>query len=214
MRNVNVGAKQELALVGSYKVKAIRCVALGLAALLLALAGCSSDSRPPVKASPTSPTPTQTASASPDWSREFDRDEMAAYEAALAQYSAYLKESEPIWAAGEATPRARMLLRKYYIPWQAYWQQLKRFEQSHIRIARNAPILNSRATRVGLDGQEAVVTIQQCVDATNIGATQDGKPLANAFHTPQLIDVEMSLVDGRWYITQPPTDPKDRPCDA
>jgi hypothetical protein len=182
--------------------------------LSLALAGCSSDRNSAPKPVLSPPRSAVAATASPAWSDAFSADELAAYKAALAQYTAYLNESESIWAAGEATPRAQALLRKYYIPWQAYWEQLKRFEQSHVRIARNANVLDSRATRVDLGGEDAAVTIQQCVDATSIGATQDGKPLANAFDTPQLVDIEMSLVDGRWYITQPPTDPKDRPCDA
>ncbi len=189
-------------------------LAVCTAALWLALAGCSSGERPALKPDPSPPTSAVASTTSPAWSDAFSADELAAYKAALTKYTAYLNESESIWASGKATPRAQALFRKYYIPWQAYWEQLQRFEQSNVRIARNANVLDSRATRVELRSEDAAVTIQQCVDATRIGATQDGKPLANAFETPQLVDIEMSLVDGRWYITQPPTDPKDRPCDA
>lgn len=211
LTNPRSTAKHE---VSSCRAAARRRVAVSLAALSFALAGCSSDEQPSTTPSPAQTKPTPTATASPAWSSAFSREELTAYRAALSRYTAYLNESESIWAAGEATPAAKNLLRKYYIPWQAYLGQLQRFERSHIRIARNAQILDSRAARIELNDKSATVSIQQCVDATSIGATQDGKPLANAFDTPQLVDIEMSKVGERWYITQPPTDPQDRPCGA
>jgi hypothetical protein len=183
-------------------------------ALAFSLASCSSDDDKPTPTPSTTQATTPATSAAPSWEDAYTPEQLAAYKEALARYTAYLNKSQPIWAAGKATPAAKKLFQEYYIPWQAYLRQLEQFEQSNIRIARNADVLDSQATRISLDGGEAVVTIRQCVDATGIGATQNDKPLANAYDTPQLTDVEMAQVDGRWYITQLPTEPKDRPCGA
>lgn len=181
--------------------------------LILVLGSCSSDEEPQPAPTSTQAAPeTSATTPAPSWKDTYSTEELAAYQEALSRYTAYLNESESIWAAGRATPAAKKLFQKFYIPWQAYLNQIERFEQSGVRIARNAEVLDSQATRIKLSGKNASVTIQQCVDATKIGATQNDKPLANAFNTPQLTDVEMAQVDGRWYITQLPTVAKDRPC--
>jgi len=187
--------------------------ALATTGLILGLSACSSDNNPSTTPSATKAAPTAPAATdAPDWEAAYSPEQLAAYRKALARYTAYLDESEPVWAAGKATSQAKDLFRKYYIPWQAYFSQLEQFDQSGIKIARNAEILDSKATRIVLDRKGSSVTIEQCVDAQNIGATQNDKPLANAFNTPQLAETEFAEVNGSWYITQLPADPKDRPC--
>ncbi|KAA1397745.1 hypothetical protein [Aeromicrobium ginsengisoli] len=181
--------------------------------LIATLASCNDSEPDPVptatKSATTTPTSTKAA-----WESKYNAKEIAAYKEALARYEAYLSESQPVWAAGRATPGAKKLFQKYYIPWTVYWRQLQQFDKSDIRIARNAKVLTSEPTRVKFGGDGATVTIEQCVDATNIGATQGDKPLKNAFDKPQLNEIIMSQVDGRWYLTQLPAAPKDRPCNG
>jgi len=181
--------------------------------LLTTLASCKSSEPDPLP----KPTKSTTAPSKPrttSWESKYNAKEVAAYKDALARYQAYQLEVRPIWAAGKATPSAKRLFQEYFIPWQFYYKQLEQYEATNIKLDLRYEVLDSRATRIKLGSDGGSVSIRQCVDQTKSSGTQDGKPLPKSAHTPQLIDVVMDQVEGRWLISQISNSQKDRPCDA
>lgn len=181
--------------------------------LLTTLASCKSsepDPLPTPAKSTTAPSTPPTAS----WESKYNAKELDAYRAALAQWNAYKAEIQPYNAVGKATPAAKKVYQKYLVPWQFYFKRLQQYEKAGIKIARQGKVLESEATRIKLGKDGASVTIRECVDGTDVGATQHGKPLKNAFDTPQLSEVVVGEVGGRWLITNIPVTAKDRPCNA
>ena len=181
--------------------------------LVATLAGCNGSDPDPV------PTPTKSATTTPTsttaaWEAKYSAEELDAYRAALAQWNSYKAEIQPYNAAGKATPAAKKVYQKYLVPWQFYFKRLQQYEKAGIKIARQGKVLESEATRIKLGKDGASVTIRECVDGTNVGATQNGKPLKNAFDAPQLSEVVVGEVGGRWLITNIPVTAKDRPCNA
>jgi hypothetical protein len=81
-----------------------------LAAVVIAgsvLTGCSdSDGDADSSSESSSGSPTGSASPTDSWRSEYDDEQLAAYEAALGRWDEYETKSEPIWAAGKATPAA------------------------------------------------------------------------------------------------------------
>ena len=181
--------------------------------LIATLASCNDSEPDPV------PTPTKSATTTPTstkaaWESKYNAKEIAAYKAAFARYQAYQLEVRPIWAAGKATPTAKKLFQEYVFPWQFYYKQLEQYEATNIKLDLRYEVLDSRATRIKLGSDGGSVSIRQCVDQTKSSGTQDGKPLPKSADTPQLIDVVMDQVEGRWLISQISNSQKDRPCDA
>lgn len=210
-----VGARTLAAHVGRSSRRRRGRVAVSVIAVVLiaTLASCNDSEPDPV------PTPTKSASTTPTstkaaWESKYHAKEIAAYKEALARYQAYQREVRPIWAAGKATPSAKKLFQEYFIPWQFYYKQLEQYEATNIKLDLRYEVLDSRATRVKLGSDGGSVSIRQCVDQTKSSGTQDGKPLPKSADTPQLIDVVMDQVEGRWLISQISNSQKDRPCDA
>ena len=138
---------------------------------------------------------------------------MEAYESALKVWEEYERISEPIWAEGKATPAAKQVFQHYLTPWQAYWAQLLDYEKRHIQIDRNATTLASEPTRIEIAEDGTSVSIRQCVDSTNINATQNGEPLQMAFTTPQVREVSLNRIDDDWRVSQIKASAKDQPCE-
>lgn len=199
-------------ILNSLRRAAVAAVVLTLA---FALASCTSDDKPATKPSATQTSPTTAATtAAPSWKNSYSPKELAAYEAALARYTAYQAKVKPVWAAGKATPAAKALFKEYFIPWQYYFGQLEQYEASNIRLNFEMDVLNSEATRIKLGADGGSVSIRQCVDSTKSSGTQNNDPLPKATKTPQLIDIVVEQAEGRWLIAEISNSTEDRPCDV
>ncbi|MGK2878541.1 MAG: hypothetical protein ACSLFF_08205, partial [Solirubrobacterales bacterium] len=85
---------------------------------------------PPVTSSPSSPsTSTSPAPTTPAWQSKYTKEQIAEYEAALDRWSTYEQRSEPIWAAGKATPAAEALFKKFFLNAIGQYQTLQTYEQ-------------------------------------------------------------------------------------
>jgi hypothetical protein len=184
-------------------------VAAVVATLLAACGGSDGTTKSKRTPNRTTTTPVPTAKG---WESKFSDDELRAYREALIRWGDYKAAIQPFNAAGDATAAAKKVYQRYVIPWQVYFKRLERNAAAGIRIARPSKVLDSRATRIRLDSAGSSVTIRECVDSTDIGATQNGKPLANAFDSAQISDVILSQVNGDWLVSSIPKAAKDRPC--
>lgn len=77
--------------------------ALTLAGALAACSDAAKDPEPKATDSTTSAAPTPTPTE-PTWQDAYTEKQLMGYEAALQRWESYLNRSEPIWAAGKATP--------------------------------------------------------------------------------------------------------------
>lgn len=176
-----------------------------LAALTLAagLTACSDDKDDP-NTSPTEtpssaePTPTETA-----WQDDYTAKQLKAYDAALQRWESYLQRSEPIWAAGKATPQAEDLFKEYFPDpaWRNQFEQLATYEEVEIKTTQQPEIYWSRAKRISKDLRG--VRIEQCVLYSSGSTTQRGKPIESAkwATVPRLRTIELSKPKGfDWLI--------------
>lgn len=186
---------------------------LSSALLVLMCAGCSDSEEPLVSEPPRSPVASESTPPPATWESEYSAEQMAAYRQAFARFVSYQAAAKPVWAAGRATSEAKKLFMEYFIPWQFYYDQLKKYEQAGIRLDVQDKVLDSRATRVKVGSDGASVSIRQCVDQTASSGTQNGRPLPKSFDGPQLVDVVLSQAEGRWLISSISDPAKDRPCD-
>ena len=74
----------------------------------------SSPSPSTVDSSSATPTPSSPTSDPDAWRSDFTSAQLDAYDAALARWDAYEARSEPIWAAGRATPAAEELFKEFF----------------------------------------------------------------------------------------------------
>jgi hypothetical protein len=155
-----------------------------------------------------------TTPAAQTWKSNYSTEELDAYGEALARWTAYKSAIEPHNASGRATTAAKRVYQEFVIPWQVYYQRLQRNESVGVKIARQATVLASKATRIVLDPSGSSVTIEECVDASGIGATQNAEPVVSPFDQPQLSTVVMAEVDGKWLVSDTPNATEDRPCNA
>lgn len=173
-------------------------IAMVAAALLvvLPLGGCTDKESAPPPTSTSTPTPSEDA-----WRTDYSTEELAAFDEASQFVDAFNGKWQPVLARGKATPEAKQLLQEYRADWRAQWNTLKVFDERKIVIPRAAPTLWSRAKLVKLgDDGSAVVQIVRCVDSTDTGATEDGKPLTMP-ETPSESTFDVNRdAGGRWLI--------------
>lgn len=150
--------------------------ALLIAALTLTASGCGPTE--PVAIPDTTPSTSAssspTSSPSPDpnaWQDQYTAAEIDAYNAALQRWQSYETRSEPIWAAGKATPAAKALFKEYWIAWQIEAARLEMYEKNGITVSGLADVLWSKAKSIELtdtDTGAPRVVIQQCIDPSTI----------------------------------------------
>lgn len=150
--------------------------ALLIAALAVTASGCG----PTEPVAIPSTTPSTSASSSPTsspsqdpsaWAAGFTAKEIKAYDAALRRWESYETSSEPIWAAGKATPAAEALFKEYWVAWQIEAARLKMYETNGITVSGLADVLWSKAKSIDLTNTETGaprVVIQQCIDPSTI----------------------------------------------
>lgn len=150
-----------------------------LAALTLAagLTACSDDKKDPEPQATDSTTSAEPTPTEPAWEDGYTEKQLAGYEAALQRWESYLDRSEPIWAAGKATPQAEDLFKEYFPDpnWRSLFNTLETYEQVEVKTEGQAEVYWSRATQISKDAKS--VTIEQCVDYTAASTTQWGKPV-------------------------------------
>lgn len=151
-----------------------RAAALGVVALMLvAVGGCGDNKPKPLPdsagsgASSPSAMPTETA-----------QDE---YQAALARWTTYEHVSEPIWAAGKYTPKAKKLLARYWsstgpVKVPATYQKvadakLRQYAANGVQVKGLPTVLSSKAKTA----QSHRVVIEQCVNYAPMKTFQHGK---------------------------------------
>ncbi len=185
---------------------------LGLAA---GLAGCSGDNPPdPIPTVSTSPTPTSTPT--PSWESKYTPEELAAYEAALDRWTEYETKSEPIWAAGKATPAAKALFQEYFPSplWQGRFELLKGYEKIHAKTIGSPKVFWTRPVQVN----SVAVKFEQCVDYTTAKTTATQGtvlPRAKELERPVLRTTKLSKPKGyNWLIYEEDHTPakKLKPC--
>jgi hypothetical protein len=194
-----------------------RARAFTAVAVLIAMtgSGCSRESGPDRKPStPRTPSSSPAEQVTDSWESAFSSEQLDAYRQASARWDTYRRTIQPYNASGKANPAAKRVYQEFVIPWQVYFQRLASNASAGVKIARQARVLTSKATRIVLDDTGSSVTIEECLDGSDIGATQDGAPVANAFDLPQLSTVVMAEVNGRWMVSDIPVTTEDRPCDA
>ena len=170
-------------------------IAVVLAGLVLAAAGCNGDSNADPQPLPststtslpssatTSPTPTPTG-----WESEFTDDQLAEYQEALRRWEDYERESEPLWANPKPSDATLKFFRSYFYAPEQMQSLLERNAQVEIKIEGRSTVLWSRATRI----KASAVTIRQCVDFTSQRVTQFGEPTTGRPTKPQLREVSLS----------------------
>lgn len=191
--------------------------------LLLALAGCGDDETTADPDPTEAPSSTHTASASPTadpsaWTSDYTEAEVKAFDAALRRFDAYEKASEPIWAAGKATPAAKKLFKEYFPSpnWEAMYRELQMYETADVQTTGRAAVLWSEPTHL----TKGSALIRQCVDYDPMETVQRGSPAPRieSRADPVLREINLSKPEGYdWLIyslnTAPGKDEKDIPCD-
>lgn len=184
-----------------------------MCALGLVASACGGDgSADPVQSPSPSPSTVDSPSATPTasspapdpdaWRSDFNSAQLKAYDSALVRWEAFESRSEPIWAAGKATPAARRLFNDFLAASasDAYFDRLKTYEQVEVSSEGLASVYWSRAKTISK--QAASVQILQCVDYTTIEGTQRGEPVVRPswLEKPQLRRVFMSRPAGYDWI--------------
>ena len=190
-------------------------VAVIAASCALTLSGCqgSTDAGPtPTTSAATTPSPTGTT---PAWQSKYTKNEIAAYETALARFDSYERDSQPIWATGKVTPEAKRLFQGYFIPWQTYALQLDFYEKHRLSRTGVAKVLSSEPTRIKLSETGGAITIRQCADAANsVTVTQNGAVVKPTTTSPQQRAIELNLIGGQWLILRLTESEGNKPCDG
>jgi len=202
----------------------ISAVALG--ALALTAAACGGDDKPetlPTPTTSTSSTPEQSPTpTTPTWESEFTDEQLAEYNEALKRWDTYELRSEPIWAAGKATPAAQALFKEFFLNSSGQYQTLQTYEQAKIKTTGTPKIYWSKAASIGdpkKAGTQGMSTvIQQCVDYRSTTVTAMGKPseLAKKFQRPLVREISLKKVGNvTWLISNVDdlSDGKAKPCD-
>lgn len=157
-------------------------------------------------------------SPAPRWEADLSDADLQAYRQALARWEAYERSSEPIWAAGKATPAARELFEAYFTPVvaQSAYRQLETYEAVDVQIGGTPQVFWSKAVRVSPAGDSVV--LRQCVDFTTTRVVQYGEKTSPElkFNQPLLRDIELGRLSGQdWliFVLDEPTEEKVRSCD-
>lgn len=196
-------------------------VALGVAWSLVA-SGCTGETAKTAPPEPLPGTPTSVPSnAEPTVpASEYTKKELTAFDDALVRYERYQEVSEPIWAAGKATPKAQRLIRDYYVPWQSVFTQLQQYEVGQIRTEGVARVLYAKPKLIKLDNEGAgVVQFRACIDGTGQRDFQGDVELEGATDKPQWVAVEMAGYtdqgpNPRWLILTESNPKGKKPCPA
>ena len=201
----------------------ISAVALG--ALALTAAACGGDDGPetlPTPTTSTSSTPEQSPTpTTPTWESEFTEEQLAEYNEALKRWDTYEQRSEPIWAAGKATPAAQALFKEFFLNSDEQFQTLQSYEQVEVKIEGVPKVYWSKALAIGdpkkASQQSMTAVIRQCIDYRPTKTTQYGKPTkpVESRQQPVLRDVHMLKVGNvQWLIAAINRSPggKDQPC--
>jgi predicted small lipoprotein YifL len=183
--------------------------ALVAVALTGALTACGDNDKPdPIPDSESSTTstssptePTETATTPPPWEDDYTPKQLQAYEAALQRWDSYEQRSEPIWAAGKATPVAEALFKEYFPSpqWQFYNERLADYEQVKVLVKGLATVYWSRPKLITKNA--LTVEIEQCVDYSSIKVTQYGKEVGSTTAKPRLRTIQLAMPKGYdWLI--------------
>lgn len=169
--------------------------------LMTQLAGCGGpDDQPP--SNPPNPTPVPTTSATPAWESTYGKWELARYREAVLWVESFEAKSRPIWAQGRATASAKELFQDTLLAWQPIWSQLKTYDKQGIRIARGPTVLTTVADSIKiLEDGGAEVLLSRCTDQTDLGGSQNGQPVPEAYDRPVIQKVDVyRLANGHWRI--------------
>lgn len=169
--------------------------------LITQLTGCSGpDDQPP--SNPPKPTPVPTTSTAPAWESTYGKQELTRYREAVLWVESFEAKSRPIWARGRATASAKELFQDSLLAWQPIWSQLKTYEKQGIKIERGPIVLTTVADSIKLlDDGAAEVLLSRCTDQTDLGGSQNSRPLPEAYDRPVIQKVDVyRLANGRWRI--------------
>lgn len=163
----------------------ITATAAMVALLLAGTVACSGDDGPeplpPVKATNGSPTtsPSTTAPSTSDPPEGYSRAQRQAYRDAMSAYQHFTDLNDSISATGKATPDALRVYKRLTDDWKTYWASLQQSDSYGVRIKGQLEVLSSRPTGIKLSATGGdVVTVRQCVDASDVRVFQHGKRLS------------------------------------
>lgn len=185
----------------------------GMAAISVfaALSSCAGDDPPPPSRETTAATPTPTDDA---WRSGYTEEEQDFFDEALSRARSYEAKTQPIWAEGRVTDEARKLFEDNLITPATDIAQLESFEAQGIQIARRPEELSASPQTLKLyEESGGETTIKRCVDATDLGGTQNGEPLEQAATGAVLQTVlVIQYEDGTWrfgefHTTEEPCEP-------
>lgn len=175
-----------------------------VAALALAagLAACSDDKKDPEPKATDSTTSAEPTPTEPAWEDAYTEKQLDGYEAALQRWESYLDRSEPIWAAGKATPQAEDLFKEYFPDpiWRSVFQTLKTYEQVEVKTVGQAQIYWSKATEISKTARS--VTIEQCVKYSAARTTQHGEVVEGSAwgDQPRIRRIHLSKPEGYGWL--------------
>jgi len=188
----------------------------GTALMLTAACSNNDDPLPPAQTSPTASTsPSESA---PAWRAKYSDAQLKEYETALGRFTEYERRSEPVWAAGKATPSAKALFKEYFLDADTPYQTLRTYELVEVKTVGTPKVYWSRATSITdpkKAGQHGMKTaILQCVDFRTMHGTQHGQPTqqADKFQRPVRRVIHMYRLGASWLISAV-DDRKGKPCD-
>ena len=107
------------------------------------------------------------------------------------------------WAAGVATPEAKELFQETFVDWESQWELLKENERQEVRIPQRPELLwtTTVSEEVTPEGED-VVTLEQCLDATNTGSTRRGELISPQPESPTSEHVTLRRSGDTWKITK------------
>lgn len=166
------------------------------------LAACSDDKKDPEPKATDSTTSAEPTPTEPAWEDKYSEKQLRAYEAALQRWESYLNRSEPIWAAGKATPQAEDLFKEYFPDpdWRSVFAQLKTYEQVDVTTKGQAEVFWSKAKDISKDGLN--VTLEQCVNYSAAVTTQRGEVVeGETWGTqPRIREIQLSKPEGYGWL--------------
>lgn len=190
--------------------------ALTLAAALTACGDTSREPEPKATDSTTAaePTPTPTEAA---WQAQYSAKQLKAYETALQRWQSYLNRSEAIFAGGTATAQAEDLFQDYFPDpvWRNEFALLQSYEDAKVKTQGLPEVFWSKAANISKSGLS--VTIEQCVDFSDVTVTQDNQPVeGNEWTTtPHVREIQLEKSDEYGWLIYSHGDPsgKKERCD-
>lgn len=168
----------------------------GTIAAALALTACGSSG------SKTVPTPSSSATPTlPAWAASYTAAQLGDYNAALTAFNAIERREAPIWAnpGHFSSAQAGEIFRGDWSNTTRPLGQFATYRTNGVRVSGLPRVISSRldaiASNAGGSGLEQI-TIRQCVDGSQVRATQRGAPVPSTGSKRGLREIEMFKTPG------------------